>query len=202
MQSNTATEPVPDEYCGTTYAARVLRLSVATIQSMVESGELQAWKTKGGHRRISLASVRRYMQQQGAASRTLENHAARRLRVLVVEDDEALREVYRGNLQGWDLPLDFTLMASAIEALFDISSLNPHVLVTDLRTPGIDGFEMVRMLTSSNQHQGMSIVAVTGLSSDEVAQRGGLPEQVIVRHKPLDMGWLHGFLTGQLQART
>jgi len=48
----------PEDYCGTTYAAKLLGLSVGTIQTLVEKAELQAWKTQGGHRRISMQSIR------------------------------------------------------------------------------------------------------------------------------------------------
>jgi len=34
-------------------AARILGLAVRSVQLMVDRGDLQAWKTPGGHRRIS-----------------------------------------------------------------------------------------------------------------------------------------------------
>lgn len=192
---------VSEEYCGTTYAARVLGLSVATVQALVESGELQAWKTSGGHRRISLRSLASFMRQQGVEPQPTAVQE-RRLRVLAVDDDEAMREVYRGHFEAWDLPLDFTIMGSAMEALIDISSINPDVLVADLRMPSVDGFEMIRKLSASASHHGMAIVAVTGLSLAEIAERGGLPASVVCRFKPLDMSWLQGFLAGFLAGET
>ncbi|MBS4049565.1 MAG: excisionase family DNA-binding protein, partial [Alphaproteobacteria bacterium] len=52
---NAATQ---EEYCGTFYAAKVLGMSVGTVQALVQRGELKAWRTQGGHRRISLESIR------------------------------------------------------------------------------------------------------------------------------------------------
>ncbi|MDP3350435.1 MAG: helix-turn-helix domain-containing protein [Hydrogenophaga sp.] len=40
-------------------------LSVGTIQALVEKGELEAWKTKGGHRRIAMAAIRAFQDQHG-----------------------------------------------------------------------------------------------------------------------------------------
>jgi len=57
MQNPASSRPV-DDYCGTTYAAKLLGLSVGTVQSLVERNELHAWKTQGGHRRISMPSIR------------------------------------------------------------------------------------------------------------------------------------------------
>ena len=43
--------------CTTSEAARLLGVSNTTVQVMVERGELRAWKTRGGHRRIDRASI-------------------------------------------------------------------------------------------------------------------------------------------------
>lgn len=195
----TAPEP-GEEFCGTTYAAKLLQLSVATVQGLVEAGQLEAWKTRGGHRRISMRSLADYMKSHG-----LERSAAvavqSRLRVLIVDDDQAMREVYRARLQGTELPIDFTVMSSALEALMDIGSVGPDVLIADLNMPGIDGFDMVRMLRTAPRHAEMAIVVVTGLSPEDIERRGGLPEGVICRFKPLDTAWLEGFLHGVLHGR-
>ena len=41
--------------------AQMLGMAVRSVQLMVDRGELQAWKTPGGHRRISRASVDRWL---------------------------------------------------------------------------------------------------------------------------------------------
>jgi excisionase family DNA binding protein len=49
----------PDlEYLSTRQSAKVLNVSLGTVQKMVELGELIAWKTRGGHRRILASSLR------------------------------------------------------------------------------------------------------------------------------------------------
>lgn len=195
----TAPEP-GDEFCGTTYAAKLLQLSVATVQGLVEAGQLEAWKTRGGHRRISMRSLAEYMKSHGL-ERTAAVDVQSRLRVLIVDDDQAMRELYRARLQGTELPIDFTVMSSALEALMDIGSVGPDVLIADLNMPGIDGFDMVRMLRAAPRHAEMAIVVVTGLAPEDIERRGGLPEGVICRFKPLDTAWLEGFLQGVLYGR-
>ena len=37
-------------------------------------------------------------------------------------------------------------------------------------------------------------VVVTALSPQEIAAEGGMPEGVQLMHKPIDMGWLKGYL--------
>lgn len=190
-----------DDFCGTSYAARLLDLSVGTVQALVEKGELQAWKTQGGHRRISLQSVLDYQRRQGQAPR-LPGLAKARLRVLVVEDDDILCALYKTYFESWDLPLDSTVMSSALNALLDIASLQPDVLITDLKMPGVDGFELLRTLRAKPMFARLTTVAVTGLSPQAVAQAGGLPEGTVLVQKPLDMNWLHGFLSALLAQRS
>ncbi len=51
------------DYCGTAQAAKILKVSVGTVQSMVKQEILLAWKTVGGHRRISLNSIEEFKQK-------------------------------------------------------------------------------------------------------------------------------------------
>src|SRR5659263_105565 len=109
-----------DDYCGTSYAAKLLGLSVATVQSLVEKGEIDAWKTLGGHRRIALQSLNAYLAKNSPQLARADTDPKHRLRVLIVEDDESTRELYRCQLEEWELPMDCTWMPSALDALMDI----------------------------------------------------------------------------------
>ncbi len=189
-----------DGYCGTSYAAKLLNLSVGTVQTLVEKNELQAWKTQGGHRRISLSSVEDYQRRHHIQSNSILN-GNERLRVLVVEDDENLLRTLQAHFDKWDLAIDATCMASAIEALIDLPVLKPQVLLTDLRLPGVDGFELIRRLSQHPQLTGMAVLAMTGMSAADVARKGGLPEGVQVLRKPIDLGWLHGYFHALLSLR-
>ena len=60
----------PDmEYLSTRQSAKVLQVSLGTVQKMVELGELVAWKTRGGHRRILASSLDQQLQRRKRAMR-------------------------------------------------------------------------------------------------------------------------------------
>jgi len=57
------------EYLSTRQSAKVLQVSLGTVQKMVELGELIAWKTRGGHRRILASSLEQQLQRRKRAMR-------------------------------------------------------------------------------------------------------------------------------------
>lgn len=196
----TASDFSSEDYCGTSYAAKLLGLSVATVQSLVEKGEIEAWKALGGHRRIALKSINAYLAKNSPQLNRVDTDPKHRLRVLMVEDDEATRELYRCQFEDWDLPVDCTWMPSALEAMMDIASMRPDLLITDLSMPGVDGIEMLKTLKRNLQLADMQIVVISGLAPEAVAARGGLPPHAHLLQKPVNFDWLHGYLTALLTA--
>jgi excisionase family DNA binding protein len=52
----------PGAFLTTREAAQALGVSLRTAQLWVENGQLEAWKTEGGHRRITPDSVQRLLR--------------------------------------------------------------------------------------------------------------------------------------------
>jgi excisionase family DNA binding protein len=178
----------------------MLGISVGTVQGLVEKNDLKAWKTQGGHRRISLQSIQDYQRRHNLAPPLLLG-VGDRLRVLVVEDDENTRLMMQANFDRWSLPLDVVMYASAMEALLDLPSLQPQVLLTDLRMPNVDGFEFLKTISAHNLFSNLAVVAITGMSPEEVQAKGGLPDGVQMLRKPIDMDWLRGFFDALMSIR-
>jgi CheY-like chemotaxis protein len=61
---------------------------------------------------------------------------------------------------------------NGIEALLAVERLKPDLLFIDLNIPGVDGFQMIGILNGKAGYEGMTVVVVSGLSPDELAQRG------------------------------
>ena len=186
-----------DDVLSTREAAERLGVALRTVQLWVEGGVLPAWKTAGGHRRISRVAVERLIGERSAA---LSGDSQRgglsalpgsvpadvRLKLMVVEDEPDLLRLFTLVIAGWDLPIDVTPAVNGFEALLRMGQDCPDLLVTDLNMPGMDGFKMIAALRGLGaSFADMDIVAVTGLSADEIDRRGGLPAGVRVFHKPV-----------------
>lgn len=196
----TAPDFSSEDYCGTTYAAKLLGLSVATVQSLVEKGEIAAWKTLGGHRRIALQAINTYLNKTSPKRAKVDVGSASRLRVLVVEDDEATRDLYQCQFEAWALPVDCTFMSSALEALMDIASMQPDLLITDLAMSTMDGLEMLKAIKRNARLAEMQILVVSGLPAEAIMSRGGLPQDAHLLQKPINFDWLEGYLTALVNA--
>lgn len=180
---------LPDS-CSTSQAAKCLKVAPSTIQAWVEAGYLDAWKTPGGHRRIALASIRKLLQDGGPQPLP---------RVLIVEDDPQARDIYAAYFDRWKLPVTLVLIDNGYDALLSVAEQRPELLITDLLMPGMDGFKMISSLRKNPKTAGLHIVAITGMSVEEVADRGGLPVGTKVLHKPIQPDELRALVAGCLE---
>lgn len=189
---------VEKSFCTTREAAALLGVSVGTVQLWVESGLLQAWKTAGGHRRVLRDSVDRLLHRKPAPSPVDVVPAVRprRLRVLVVEDDANLLRLYQANMSRWPMAPEVTIVDNAVSALVLMGRNCPDLLVTDLHMPGMDGFNMLRVLRASPDFAKTTIVVVSGLDAAEVEERGGIPPDIEILPKPIPFNRLLAIATG------
>lgn len=183
-------------------AAEALGVALRTVQLWVEGGVLPAWKTAGGHRRISRSAVEKLIAERSHALAGRSNAAVgadgRPLRILVVEDDPDMLKLMCMVMEGWDVPLRVSTATNGFEALLHIGDECPDLLLTDLNMPGMDGFRMIAALQGHRQgREALRIVVVTVLSQAEIDQRGGLPAGVRVFTKPLNFDDLEALVREQ-----
>lgn len=176
--------PCKDNVCTTREAAQLLGVSLRTAQLWSESGLLEAWKTEGGHRRISLVSIQRVLAEKHPPG-LRDRESVGQLKVLVVEDDNVLLKLYKMRLTSWGLPIEVITAPNGYEALVLIGRELPDLMITDLNMDGLDGFQMVRTLNSSPFKEGMEIVVVSGLDATAIEARGGLPTGIPLYPKPV-----------------
>ncbi|MES2978676.1 MAG: response regulator [Pseudomonadota bacterium] len=197
----TSPEFSSDDYCGMAYAARLLAVDETEVQDLLAKGEIEAWKTLAGHARLHLASVAALAEKQGGGRRLPDPDDLSPLRVMLVEDDEVTLELYRCQFEDWDLPVDCSWMSSALDAMMDIASLRPNLLITDLSMPGLDGLEMLHGLKRNQHLAEMQTIVISGFPAEAIAARGGLPPNARLVQKPVDFSWLEGFVTALASLR-
>lgn len=182
----------PKSYVTTYEAARMLGVTLRTVQVWSNAGVLDCWKTEGGHRRILRASVERLLvgrrdPVEGVAVDVVSRGDRPReaLRILIVEDEPGLLRQYRLRLARWPMAPEVSVATNGIEGLVLLGSERPHLLIADLSMPEMDGIQMLRTLRTMKQIDSTEIVVVTGLDPGDVAERGGVPAGIPVLPKPI-----------------
>lgn len=91
-------------------------------------------------------------------------------KILLVEDDKGLREIYGVRLlaEGYDI----ISAGDGEEALAMAIKDRPSLIISDVMMPKISGFDMLDILRSTTETRDIKVIMMTALSSEEQRQRG------------------------------
>lgn len=91
-------------------------------------------------------------------------------KILLVEDDKSLREIYGVRLlaEGYDIISAGDGEAALAMAIKD----RPALIVSDVMMPKISGFDMLDILRSTTETRDIKVIMMTALSSDDQRKRG------------------------------
>lgn len=200
----TAPSHLPDT-CSTTEAAQRLGMAVRSVQLMVDRGELQAWKTPGGHRRILRSSLDGWLAARGGAvaapPAATAVPGARPLTLLLIEDSVHFQNlislVVKRELPGADLHV----ASDGIAGLALAGRLEPDVLLIDILLPGIDGAALITSLRSHPQFARSQLIVVTALDEAQRAPYRFALDGVPVVHKTALVAELPPLLAQAVAAR-
>lgn len=201
-------------------AARLLGLAVRSVQLMVDRGDLQAWKTPGGHRRISRESLDRWragdrpapvapgaanaageLPSEPSGARNPPRKSGDHARVLLIEDSVHFQNLI-GLLMGQKFPdVELRMASDGIVGLAMAGEFQPDILMVDILLPGIDGATLITSLRSHPQFRHMQVIVVTALGPDALAPYSFALAGIPVVHKPRLVAELPGLLAQSLAQR-
>ena len=138
-------------------AATLLGVAQSTVRAWSDAGRLPVFYTPGGHRRFKREDLESFLARNGAGSRP-RNAAT----VLVVDDDPRLRELIRVNLE-----YDGMIVRDAGTAEEGLAALSaegkpPDLVLLDVMMPGIDGWEMLRLVREQYGLESLPIIIYSG----------------------------------------
>ncbi len=186
--------------------ARLLGMAVRSVQLMVDRGELAAWKTPGGHRRILRDSVERWRAERGLAANATARSAQRTAEtarepaavaaaaaeagepdtpvVLLIEDSKHFQNLISLLVRQHFPGVDLQVADDGIAGLAMAGRLRPRLLIVDILLPGIDGAALIGSLRLHPQFAGMQLVVVTSLDEAQREPYAFALQDVPVVHKP------------------
>lgn len=175
--SENSTPPGQIPHYTTAEVAKLLGMAVRSVQLMVDRGDLEAWKTPGGHRRITRASVERWRGRQGDAAATSGAPAAAPApapaqagtgpRVLLIEDSVHFQNLVRLLVQRHFPDVQLLVAHDGITGMALYGQIQPDVLLVDILLPDIDGAALITTLRTHEQFARCKLLVVTSLDAAE-----------------------------------
>src|SRR3954465_4663570 len=141
-------------------AAKYLGVAQSTIRKWSDLGRVPAFYTPGGHRRYRRRDLDSFLERSGPGGST---EPAGPL-VLIVDDDEAIREYVRVQLEleGYSV----REAGSAEEGLAALEQQSPHLILLDVMMPQVDGWEMLRRVQERHGVGSIPVIMFSGQVDD------------------------------------
>lgn len=93
-------------------------------------------------------------------------------RVLIIDDESSIVNVItRMLLKKSKFKYEIASASDGITALKQLDLFNPHLVILDLKLPGIDGFQICKKIRSDLQKKNMKILAITGYDDPDTKER-------------------------------
>ncbi|MHC4985991.1 MAG: response regulator [Planctomycetota bacterium] len=144
-------------------AAKICRLSQQTIIRCFDSGQLEGFRVPGSKfRRIPRPSLIEFMQ---ANHIPMEGFGDERIKVLIVDDDPEIIELFADALAG-DGRFEIGTAGSGYDAGVMTQQMLPDAVVLDYMLPDIDGHAVCRTIRQHPELSHIKIICISGLASE------------------------------------
>lgn len=126
--------------------AKILQVSLGTIQKMVETGELVAWKTRGGHRRILDHSIERQLQKR---MDLLRHFSCKHFSILGVFKELDDIGPFEAHCLQFESSIQITSLADVSESLMKAVEIKPDIIYIDQKINYIDQYHLIHHLNKN-----------------------------------------------------
>ena len=143
-------------------AAKFLGVAQSTIRKWSDQGRVPAFYTPGGHRRYQRRDLDSFLDRSGPGGSARSGPL-----VLIVDDDERVREYIRVNLEmeGYSV----REAANAEEGLAVLEEVSPDLVLLDVMMPEVDGWEMLRRVQERHGVGAIPVVMFSGKVGENAA---------------------------------
>ena len=153
----------------TSHVGKICGVTMLTVINWIEQGELSAYKTPGGHRRVERADLLNFLTKHKVP---LPEETAKegRCRILVVDDNKELIELVTLLIKRTHANCVIKSAMDGFKAGIQVILFKPDLVILDLKLPGIDGFEVCKQIKSNPETKHIKILAITGYSTQKAKQ--------------------------------
>jgi len=142
--------------------AKFCDVEPATVAYWVEKGLLPAFKTPGGHRRVSPIHLTEFMETHGMPIPPALMRQRDKYKILIVDDEELILDLLSKAFSKYQNKFEIKTASSGFEAGVLVASFSPDLVLLDLKMPGIDGFEICKRIKSTPETRKTKVIVMTG----------------------------------------
>jgi excisionase family DNA binding protein len=155
FDGNRGADAAQPEWLTLGQAAKYLGVAQSTMRKWSDLGRVSAFYTPGGHRRYRRSDLDQFLDRSGPSAAPSTPASTSGPLVLIVDDDESLREYVRVNLEaeGYEV----REAGSAEEGLEALGERSPDLILLDVMMPQVDGWETLRRI---QEHTGVGAIPV------------------------------------------
>jgi len=194
-----AQEICADSFLTSYQVGALLQVNPSSVNKWVKDGRIPAFRTPGGHRRIRAGDLVAFLNEHKMPIPTTLQQASRR-RLLIVDDDQRQLESLQRMLKPYQDRMDVLFVNNGVDALVQVGSFKPHLVVLDVYMPNIDGLEVCRRLKAGGETQGIQILMASAELTPEVEKKATEAGAKRCLHKPIDLNMVLGELGISQQA--
>ncbi len=119
------------------------------------------------------------------------------MKILLVDDALTLLSLVQVYLMGWQI--EFVQAKDGLEGLARAREHKPDLVITDVRMPGMDGFELCAAIRADGALQKVPVVLLTSLHDEASRKKGKLVGATAFLTKPVSVEELRRTVGGLLK---
>ncbi len=165
--------------------AQMLHVDPGSVANWIDQKLLKAHRTPGGHRRVAVEDLLQFLREHKMP--VPEELGPSPTRVLIVDDEPGVTQVIARAVRQAHPDYEVIEAHDGFRAGTLCATQRPDVVILDLRMPGMDGYEVCRLIKSHEATRHAEVIAVTAYPSAENEQRILECGARLCLAKPLDL---------------
>ena len=149
--------------------ARMLHVDPGSIANWIDQNLLKAHRTPGGHRRVATDDLVTFLRKHKMPiPAELDSVPSR---VVIVDDEPAITRLIAWAIKAALPECEVAEAHDGFRAGAIVATLKPNVVILDLRMPGMDGYEVCRLIKTQESTRQADVLAMTAHPSPENVRR-------------------------------
>ncbi|MDY6914564.1 MAG: response regulator [Planctomycetota bacterium] len=166
----------------------MLHVDPGSVANWIDQNLLKAHRTPGGHRRVALEDLANFLREQNMPIPPELDSGP--VRILIVDDEPAVTQLVARAVKAAHPEFETAEAHDGFQAGTMLGTLEPDVVILDLRMPGMDGYEVCRLIKSQEKTKHAAVLAITAYPSPENEEQILACGARICLNKPLDLDQL------------